>query len=235
MYVYNRIAFPVIITEATVNAGFRCPSLSPNAALTATPANTAMAQPAVIEIHPAFSAFDRFSNAPATTPLPSTISTNVPRNSPTTADQSTIDLTHPRRDSPVQLRKNPQAPEPSTPHHAQVPSPSNPRPQAQLQSPLEHPETAPASAAPARPQPSDREAGDEAASQAKDHRATTSESATDRCHKHAHAPRPQQSSPTIRAASTPTSAKPPWAALQLVQRDSPRLHPCVDMSSTCPL
>src|SRR6202789_4069606 len=50
------------------------------------PAITAKHQPAVITIHPEFSAFDRFSNTPATTPSPSRIIIMVPMNSPKNGD-----------------------------------------------------------------------------------------------------------------------------------------------------
>src|SRR5580704_4231706 len=71
-----RTAIPI------VTAGFKCASLLPQAIEVNTPAITANAHPAVITIQPLASAFDFFSTTPATTPLPSRISTAVPRNSP---------------------------------------------------------------------------------------------------------------------------------------------------------
>src|SRR5216683_271054 len=225
IYVASRIGLPVIITEASVNAGFRCPSRSPSAALTATPANTATPQPAVIEIHPAFCAFDRFKSAPATTPLPSTINTNVPTNSPTTGDRSTISLTLPRTHSPARQYGRPADPSPSTPHFVPAPSPAHRPPQAQPQSPLAHPETAPESAAPAHPQPSapshtaqptpphatGREAGDAAEHRVLDHPPTASAATADQPHRPAPPLPSPKSDPSTHAASTQASAKPPSA------------------------
>src|SRR5262245_39601867 len=59
-----------------------CASLLPQAIAVNTPAMTARAQPVVITIQPAFSAFDRLSSTPATTPSPSKIKTSVHINSP---------------------------------------------------------------------------------------------------------------------------------------------------------
>src|ERR1700761_6817264 len=60
--------------------------------LTATPEKTAKAYPAVIASQPAFSAFERTSNTPPTTPFPSRMSTIVPTNSPKTAGSMCIDV-----------------------------------------------------------------------------------------------------------------------------------------------
>src|SRR6516225_1767590 len=59
-----------------------CASALPNAIAVMTPHSTPKAHPAVMTIHPAPSAFDRFSSTLATTPLPSKISTSVPASTP---------------------------------------------------------------------------------------------------------------------------------------------------------
>src|SRR4051812_47170648 len=91
MYEAIRSAWPVIRTEATVNAGFKWASVSPIEIATATPEKTASAQPAVMATHPAFSALDLPRRTPPTTPLPKRIKIAVPTNSPTTASLSVID------------------------------------------------------------------------------------------------------------------------------------------------
>jgi len=59
----------------------------PQATAVNMPAITANAQPAVITIHPEFSALERFNKTPATTPSPSSTNTSVPRNSPSKGDR----------------------------------------------------------------------------------------------------------------------------------------------------
>src|SRR3954452_3571280 len=95
MYETIRSACPVMRTDATVNAGFRCASVSPIDIATATPEKTARAQPAVMATHPAFSAFDFPRRTPPTTPFPKRIKIAVPTNSPTTASLSVIDVRSP--------------------------------------------------------------------------------------------------------------------------------------------
>src|SRR5215469_15684576 len=70
------------MAKPKVTAGLRCASLLPQAIDTNTPAITANAQPLVMTIQPAPSAFERFSRTPATTPSPNRISISVPMNSP---------------------------------------------------------------------------------------------------------------------------------------------------------
>src|SRR5215469_1263118 len=65
-----------------VTAGLMKASLLPHATAVNTPAITANAQPLVITIQPAPSAFERFNKTFATTPSPSNIKTSVPMNSP---------------------------------------------------------------------------------------------------------------------------------------------------------
>src|SRR6516165_11690954 len=65
-----------------VTAGLMKASLLPQAIAVNTPAITANAQPLVITIQPAPSAFERFSKTFATTPSPNKTSMSVPTNSP---------------------------------------------------------------------------------------------------------------------------------------------------------
>src|SRR5215470_12905093 len=78
--------FPARTANPSVTAGFRCASLLPQAIAVNTPHITANAHPAVITIHPLFSAFDFLSSTAATTPSPSRIKISVPRNSPSHGD-----------------------------------------------------------------------------------------------------------------------------------------------------
>src|SRR5689334_10961434 len=73
---------PDATAKPTVTAGFRCAAVLPQAIAVKTPAMTANAQPAVIAIQPAPPALDLFRTTPATTPFPSRIKIQVPKNSP---------------------------------------------------------------------------------------------------------------------------------------------------------
>src|SRR6266849_3171569 len=73
---------PVRTANPIVTAGLRCAPALPQATAVMTPHITANAQPAVITIHPEFSALDFFRTTAATTPSPSKIKMSVPRNSP---------------------------------------------------------------------------------------------------------------------------------------------------------
>src|SRR5262244_3580231 len=77
---------PARTANPSVTAGFKCASLLPQAIAAKTPHITANAQPAVITIQPLASAFDFLSSTAATTPSPSKIKINVPRNSPSQGD-----------------------------------------------------------------------------------------------------------------------------------------------------
>src|SRR5919197_4427867 len=85
-YGANLEKLPARAANPSVTAGFRCAALDPQAIAVNTPAMTANAQPAVITIQPLPSALVPLSSAPATTPLPSKMSTIVPRNSPSSGD-----------------------------------------------------------------------------------------------------------------------------------------------------
>src|SRR5277367_1720142 len=71
---------------ASVMAGLRCASWLPQRTAVKIPQTTAKPQPVAMTIHPLFSAFERFRSTPATTPLPSRMSTSVPMNSPKNCD-----------------------------------------------------------------------------------------------------------------------------------------------------
>src|SRR6267378_6084929 len=73
---------PEETAKPIVTAGFRCASPLPQAIAVNTPAITANAQPLVITIQPAPSAFERLSKTFATTPSPSNTRMSVPMNSP---------------------------------------------------------------------------------------------------------------------------------------------------------
>src|SRR5215472_3066146 len=74
------------MAAAKVTAGLMCASGLPKATAVKMPHNTANAQPVVMTIQPAPSAFERFSSTLATTPSPNRISTSVPANSPTNGE-----------------------------------------------------------------------------------------------------------------------------------------------------
>src|SRR5262250_2846437 len=73
---------PDSTAKPKVTAGLICASGLPHAIATNTPAITANAQPLVMTIQPAPSAFERLSKTFATTPSPNRINTSVPMNSP---------------------------------------------------------------------------------------------------------------------------------------------------------
>src|SRR5262252_4514626 len=73
---------PDSTAKPKVTAGLMCASGLPHAIATNTPAITANAQPLVMTIQPASSAFERLSKTFATTPSPNSIDTSVPMNSP---------------------------------------------------------------------------------------------------------------------------------------------------------
>src|SRR5688572_787550 len=81
MYAGAWLQSPVAIPTPIVTAGFRC-ALLPTASATMTAQTTAKPHAVVMTIQPPFSAYEPFSETPATTPLPCRIRVIVPISSP---------------------------------------------------------------------------------------------------------------------------------------------------------
>src|SRR5579863_8466298 len=85
---------PVEMATESVMAGLRLAPGLPKACAPSTPQSTPSAQPVVITIQPESAAYDLRSVTPALTPLPSRMSTSVPRNSPIHVECRSGDIAH---------------------------------------------------------------------------------------------------------------------------------------------